>query len=703
MGKRPGIGETGLLVTFKRQLLLFCAAICLRDVIIPQAVAAWHDPQGDCRKELKVDGTDGSAVTATTTVFLDDRFTGLALTDTHGVSRPFGLLNRLGSRVSIHFDAKAGESLYLYPSATVPLPRPGLEHCSGLRHLVRSYDGREVLSSGQFSELWKSGEFQGGEFIDQVYGAFNPFGSNAGALHFYDGFLKIDKAGPTAFCVASTDASFLFIDNSEAVAWPGKHPIKQGLDGSRRGTVTLQPGLHRFTYLHANSGNESFAIAAMVQPNDKRHFVIGPESFTRASYAYIGPLLRKDDQRQADFIWENRYMLNIREHALYDLSFEAASLRDAPDATYAWDFGDGTRGNGMKAEHLYFACGDVPVTLTVTLSNGQTSSIRQTVRIAPRYGQSENDDSRALDLLDLAVRQEKESGIQPQGYALISRGFFFFLKEPQAAAFAGRVLAAVERIPESDLHPLMNELALGVQQVDEQYELSERCFRVILDKVKDPKARASSALHLGGMLNLCLNRPQEARAVLAAIRKSDLIDWEQRLLDIYLADTSMVLDDFATARKQYLAISKPSAVVMGSTLDRNVLFDYNSRYFRLQNLLSQQLYSESLSELDMLEWEIPEERASPRMNLLKVQALVGNKQPRKAVVCLQRALLADVDETYTPALRLELAKLYLAMNQLVQAKHQIALIRKESPWTREEIDARKLLEEIERKIGEVSP
>jgi predicted negative regulator of RcsB-dependent stress response len=91
------------------------------------------------------------------------------------------------------------------------------------------------------------------------------------------------------------------------------------------------------------------------------------------------------------------------------------------------------------------------------------------------------------------------------------------------------------------------------------------------------------------------------------------------------------------------------------------------------------------------------------MNLLKVQALVGNKQPRKAVVCLQRALLADVDETYTPALRLELAKLYLAMNQLTQAKHQIALIRKESPWTREEIDARNLLDEIERKIGEVSP
>ena len=690
-------------MNFKSQLFLISALFCLRGLLLPSACGAWQDANGAFRKELKVEGSGDAPITATTAVFLDDRFTGFVLTDAQGAPRPFGLLNRCGSRMSFHFDAKPGETLYLYPSTTATLPRPGLEHLSGLRHLVRGYDGREVTSSAQFAELWKKAEFQGGEFEDQVYSSFNPFGANTNALHFYDGFLKIEKAGPTAFCVASTDASFLFVDDREAAAWPGKHPVKPGLDGSKRGTVTLQAGLHRFTYLHANSGNDSFAIAAMVPPNEKNHLVIGPECFTRAAYAYVGPLTQKEGQKQADFIWENRYMVNIREHALYDLTFEAAPAKDAPGATYDWDFGDGTRGSGAKAEHLYFACGDDTVTLTATFGNGQKSVIRQTVRIMPRYGQSENDDARALALLDRAVRQEKESGIQPQGYALISHGYFFFLKEPQAAVFAERVLAAADRIPEADLYPLMNELALGVQQVNEQYELAERCFRVILGKVKDPKSLASAALHFGGMLNLCLNRPQEAREILTAVRRQDLIDWEQRLLDIYLADTAMVLDDFATARSRYLAISKPNAVVTGSGLDKNVMFDYNSRFFRLQNLLSQHLFSESLSDLDMLEWEIPEERASPQMNLLKVQALIGNKQPRKAVVCLQRALLADADETYTPALRLELAKLYLSMNQLAQAKHQISLIRKESPWTQEEIEARKLLDEIEHKIGEVSP
>ena len=89
------------------------------------------------------------------------------------------------------------------------------------------------------------------------------------------------------------------------------------------------------------------------------------------------------------------------------------------------------------------------------------------------------------------------------------------------------------------------------------------------------------------------------------------------------------------------------------------------------------------------------------MNLLKVRALIGNKQPKKAVVCLQRALLAEVDDTYTPKLRLELARLYVDMNRYAQAKHQINIIRKESPWSREELEARKLLKELEEKIRDL--
>ena len=659
---------------------------------------AWHVQDADFRRELKVDGEGSAQICATTTVFLDDRFSGFSLFDSKDKPRPFHLLNRAGSQVSIYFDAVPGEMLYLYPSVKTALPASGGPvPSSGLRHETRTYDGGEVKSLAQFNELWKNAPFQGAKFTDRVYASFNPFGPNAGTLHRFDGSLLIDKPGVTAFCTASTDASFLLINDTEVAAWPGRHGVQEGLDGSRRGKLTLQNGIYRFSYLHANSGDSTFAIAAIVPPDEKQHFVISPEMFTRAAYALVGPLADRNGGKQADFIWENSYQVSIRDHAMHEMVFEATALGDEKTTSYEWEFGDGSRISGRKVEHLVFKRGDFPVKLTVT-SGGNKSVCAQTVNVQPRYGQSEGDDKRALVLLERAEKQEREQRIQPEGYALISRGWFFFLREADAAAFAPRVLAAVDRIPEGSLNEVMIELALGIQQVDEQYELAEKCFRVIIDKVEDPKAKAFAALHCSGMLNLCLNRPEDAREMQKAINRGDLGSGEQRLLDIYLADTAMVLDDFATARKMYQAISRPKAPISDGKLNREVIFDYNTRYFRLQNLLSQQLYRESLEALDMIEWEIPEERASPRMNLLKVQALIGNGQPKKAVVCLQRALLAEVDDTYTPKLRLELARLYVAMNRFAQAQHQINIIRKESPWSREELEARKLLKALEEKM-----
>jgi tetratricopeptide (TPR) repeat protein len=683
-----------------RILQSLCLAAGIGALPVCALYAQWHAPQAEFRRELKVEGEGGAALCATTTVFLDDRHGGLALFDAQGRPRAFQLLNRVGSQVALFFDALPGETLYLYPLPEAELPPPGggAPPSAGLRHEARAYDGREVQSLAQFRELWNGAAFQGARFTDRVYDSCNPFGPNAGALHRYDGTLLIETPGVTAFCTASTDASFLLINDTEVAAWPGRHGIQEGLDGSRRGSLTLQQGLYRFTYLHANSADASFAIAAMVPPGEKRHFVIEPQMFTRARYAFVGALTGRDGRRRADFIWENRYMVTIHDHVAHELVFEASAADGAEDGDYQWEFADGSRARGRRIEHLLFSRGDFTVRLRVGRGDSQSVCL-QTVLVQPRYGQSENDDARALALLEAAVRQERERGVQPRGYGWISRGWFFFLREQEAAAFAPRVLAAADRIPAEHLNAVMIELALGVQQVGEQYELAERCFKVIIEKCADPRARAFAALHCSGMLNLCLNRPEEAREMQRAIRREDLGPGEQRLLEIYLADTAMVLDDFAAARRMYLAIEKPRAPISGDTLNREVIFDYNSRYFRLQNLLSQGLYRESLEALDMIEWEMPEERAAPRMNLLKVQALLGNGQPQKAVVCLQRALLAEADDTYTPRLRLELARLYAQMRRFAQAQHQINLIRRESPWSREELEARRLAQTIEEQIA----
>jgi PKD repeat protein len=49
--------------------------------------------------------------------------------------------------------------------------------------------------------------------------------------------------------------------------------------------------------------------------------------------------------------------------------------------TYSWDFGDGSRSAGAVAEHVFPSAGNYTVNLTVTDSNGDTSTVGQTIAV----------------------------------------------------------------------------------------------------------------------------------------------------------------------------------------------------------------------------------------------------------------------------------------------------------------------------------
>ena len=54
--------------------------------------------------------------------------------------------------------------------------------------------------------------------------------------------------------------------------------------------------------------------------------------------------------------------------------FLDASLSSGQGLTYAWDFGDGTKGSGLKPNHVYEKYGQYTITLTVADANGQTDA-----------------------------------------------------------------------------------------------------------------------------------------------------------------------------------------------------------------------------------------------------------------------------------------------------------------------------------------
>ena len=667
------------------------------------AAEPWHWPEAQFRKRIKVEEYAGEARTVTTDIFVpalaEGKPAGMAFYDAAGKTRPVRVINRCGSRLKLVFDGASGESLWAEMGPAAPAgEEPPLR--SGLLHESRVFNGETVDTAAQFELLWKAASPQGGRFEEQVFASYNPFGLSVGSLHRYEGMLSIEAAGDYAFCTASNDASFLLVDGRAVVSWPGRHGIEGSLGGEKRGTIALSAGTHRFAYLHASCSEPLYAIAAWIPPGEKQHRVIPPESFAAAAYARVGRLESRDPGEVPDFTWENQYMATFDPRVVHRFEFEAASASAGDSASFEWDFGDGTRGSGRAVSHCYFVRGEYGVTLTVS-AGGASRRLTQRVAVAPRYGQSENDEAAALALLRQGVTQEQAGGIQPEGYATIILGFLFYLQEQAAAEFTPRVLARAGDIPDGDVFPLLYRLGRDLQGIGEHYDLAEECFRIVLDREPKADLRSEAVLHFAGMLIHCLDRPSEAEKLLDSLPESSLPDeWERRLLHIYRADCALVLDGMAAARKGYAAVPPYKPLVVAGELDRKALFDYNSRYLRLRNLLSQKLYPEALEEVDILEWECPEEKMSSALNLLKVEALAGNGQPHKAIVCLERALLAAADDNLRPQLRLKLAELCLANGLLAKARIQAELIRRESPQSPDEIAARELLAEVERRVQE---
>lgn len=636
----------------------------------------------------------------TTTLFIPATRTeplSIRLVDSAGKPRAMDILDRLGDRVTLHFNGRPGETLYAYfvpPAADSAVGSPAL--LSGLIRETRAYGGHTINSLDEFQRAWRTATPAGTRFEQQIFSSFNPFGENAAKLHHYQGKINIPADGDYTFCLATTDAGFLLINGRPVAEWPGNHGVGKGLDGSKRGTVSLKKGIHTLDFLHANCGPVNFAVAAFIPPGEKQHTVIPATVFTPAQYAYVGKLENRMAGKQLDFIWENKFMLRFGGDELYQLNLSVTDP-DLKDERLIWDLGDGLTARGAAVTHYYFKRGNYTVSLRLA---GKThASVSQRIKIRPRYGQNENDDRAALKHLRSAARQERKQGIQPEGYVSICRGYLYLLRTRAAVDFVRLALPKADKIPQDKLFPLFYRMALEAQMVDEQYDLAGDCFQAAIKHLKDPALLAKATLHYAGLLNHCLNQPETAKKVLMTVDPKFLTDSiDRRIYRIYLADCALVLDSPGNARKLYEEAGQAEQLIVEGQLDRKKAFAADNRFFTLKNLLSQKLYPEALAELDLLEWYSPREKMSPYLNLLKTEALVGNGQIRKAIVCLERALLGDSDETYRPKLRFELARLSLKTGQFAKAKSQISLIRKEFPFSPEEIQARELLDEIDATI-----
>jgi TolA-binding protein len=213
--------------------------------------------------------------------------------------------------------------------------------------------------------------------VPMIADAQNRFGPSEDFISYYTGWLDCPEAGEYFFGTISQDGSTVLIDGKTAANWPGMHSFKEGLTGTKGGTITLTQGQHRVEYFQFTSeGSPRSQLIWRTPSMKKSDLPKTPKDFARSGSARIVGAESRQGAPPALF---NRRAVSYMDFAnqfvdLYELSVPLSDQYNG--ATFDWTFSDGFHAQGSHL--LWPVVRGVPlsVTLTVTGRGGTSSSTR---------------------------------------------------------------------------------------------------------------------------------------------------------------------------------------------------------------------------------------------------------------------------------------------------------------------------------------
>jgi hypothetical protein len=490
---------------------------------------------------------------------------------------------------------------------------------------VRSRGPGDPDSVKRMEEIFAAGRIQGRALLTQVFQGFNPCGPGGDIALESTAWIKIPSKGNWRFHTISGDASAVWIDGRQVVAWPGWHNLDGGKRGERSGTIELEAGVHRLRHLLVQRGGWICSALAWTPPWADKPEIVPPTAFVpvaawEARPAAAGPW----------FMWEPSGSTRCGGRPLVEMAFGGRGV----GAEVRWRFDDGLPPDqGQAAKRLFARAG----LRSVVLDYGGRQVKRQ-VAVRERWDQLGDWDSDAVDrrLAELAGRDLKAlAGDDLASFALLVAG------HDDRARLPALVPALVARAQDpKDLGGAQGDEALFAAGMALQepplkaHREAEALWKALLARHGARDAlRERTALHLAGLYVHVLGRTAEGKALLDGLALPALSDDERRLVRIYLGDAALAAGDVDAARAAYRSA--------GTTVDPQDRARSARRRTRLEGAREQLARDDAEAASRLLreiEWEVPEERLGPETGLLWARVHLARKDPAPAILRL-RALL----------------------------------------------------------------
>ena len=345
-------------------------------------------------------------------------------------------------------------------------PKPGL-----FLEVRRMAPGTSLDSPDSLETAWKASTgIDGAEYVSSIALNDNPYGEGSYFLSRYRGWLK-PGAMNLPLLVASSDASFLWINRKLEIAAPGlDEPVLTLSKASKKQIAIPEQGV-LVDFLHAKSSSGlAFARFGYIREGNQvglfeKEQWVTPGTTERVKlehiqFGVIPPLL----VNHRDYIgWDGLW--------LFDSELKFAPGLPA-DCSLSWEFTDGGKSDKPVAERVF--SGLHPVGVIATLKRGADSlRIAFRVSLGGRVKEASINNRSDLDRYLNKIAVEDLSKVDSEGL----KGFFRFAREFGTEQQTGKVAAAwIARNPDpSDPNWIMGLVSRlrGTAQVEPKAALTE--------------------------------------------------------------------------------------------------------------------------------------------------------------------------------------------------------------------------------------
>jgi tetratricopeptide (TPR) repeat protein len=650
------------------------------------ATAAWWNLDWPCRRLVTLDGykptrlpgDDIAVVTMPTGGAVKPDGSDVRVATASGIERPCRVLMiGPGDMARLAFAVRPGQKdYYVYFGHPDPPPRrQDLDVRRGVLLQMWLYPGGGLTGLDAIKKIvhGRAKPFIGADFVDRIFLGHNPFGPQARVASLFTGYLKCPADGEYVFCTSSRNASFLLVDDKLVVDNGGWH--KPQRDISKNAKVSLKAGVHKVTVYHVSGGGAPVIAAAWRPPGERRVWPIPAQAFAPVAAVTLGAMQKQGQAANVDFLYDHAGETFLDERYYQRYTFRALGTdRLGRGAKLTWDFGDGQKASGAKAEHVYLVDGERAVTFTAETGLGtftRTNRIwvtRPWDRVTQRGLDSLRMHGRIVAAYDFAALAgdalaEAVALLEAVGNhrAVIKAGEAFAARDAVSALAAGRVMPAYARS--------LGRAGRSRQAVETLEKTAAR--------IKAPNV-AASLLVLAG--RAALDDLRDARRAMAlftsALKRHGHLTTSPVIRDarIGVGDVHRFLGDYEEAAKAYDSAGiGPDIRGMKIAIARGNFARY------VEDLTRRGDYDDARQHLRDWAGALPADKLAGYLTLLQVRLLLAQKRFDDAAAEAQALVRVNPRSNYAAELLKLTSEAYRGLGQKEKAAAALKAIVADYP------------------------